>query len=478
MDSRNIQSILQDALEEQFSSSQIQLWPAVEASLVAAKYPSVQREEKIASQKRRGLQRTAFAILILTVLLTIVFITPQGRAFAQSILQFFVRTESDTLPVPTEPANWVEMTPGVVHPTRTALPPMAVFAADCGDFSTTGPTCSVQQIREKVDFEVKELGNIPEGMYFIGATGGPDTVFLKYEFENHSGGLTIFEEHWSGRPAAGTSEVGASAIVEKVQIGGLAGEYFRGSFVMQAGESVTTWDPDFNAETLRWVDGDTSYTLQYDFTIQEPIGKEGLVALAESMTTESVTKLPMPPTATPETTEWNLGDTFNLTIAQAEELAGFKLLMPHHLPEYLSLIGARYDSETTVVIVYFRLIANWNEPYDNGITLSQQIVSNPNDCAICDIVIGNSSELGQVHGPKIVGANSNLETVQIGDITGKYVEGVWTGTDCCGWIWDSDEYVKTLRWQINDMAFELSDVGSGLSKADLIAIAESLKQQE
>src|SRR5688572_24222400 len=235
MDNKIIQSILQDVLEEQFPSSQIQLWPAVEVSLVAGKHPLAQRGEKMDSPKRRRLQRTAFAILIIAALLTIAFITPQGRAFAQSILQFFVRTETDTLPVPpvpTEPVTWVEMTPGVVHPTKTALPPMAIFADDCGDFPN--PTCSVEQMREKVDFEVKELRSIPEGMYFIGATGGPDTVFLKYEFENNSGGLTIFEERWSGQPAEGTSEVGASAIVEPVHIDDLDGEYFRGSFVMQA----------------------------------------------------------------------------------------------------------------------------------------------------------------------------------------------------------------------------------------------------
>lgn len=473
MDNKIIQSILQDVLEEQFPSSQIQLWPAVEASFVAGKHPLAQRGEKMDSPKPRHLQRTAFVILIIAALLTIAFITPQGRAFAQSILQFFVRTASDALPVPTEPLTWVEVTPGILHPTKTALPPMAVFAKDCGDFPN--PTCSVEQMREKVDFEVKELRNIAEGMYFIGATGGPDTVFLKYEFENHSGGLTIFEERWLGKPAEGTSEVGASAIVETVQIGDLAGEYFRGSFVMQAGESETTWDPDFGAETLRWVDGDISYTLQYDFTIQEPLGKEKFVALAEGMTTEPVAKLPMPATATPETEEWPLGDMYKLSVPDAEALAGFKLLLPPHLPEFLSLFGARYEPETKVVHVYFHLVTEWTDPYDNGLFLSQQIISNSDKCAICDIEVGDSTEVGQDHGPMIVGADSNLETVQIGNITGKYVEGVWTGTDCCGWVWDSDEFLKTLRWQANDRAFELQYLGSELNKTDLIAIAESLK---
>ena len=75
----------------------------------------------------------------------------------------------------------------------------------------------------------------------------------------------------------------------------------------------------------------------------------------------------------------------------------------------------------------------------------------------------------------IVGADSNLETVDIGNVTGKYVTGVWKGTDCCGWVWDSEPFIQTLRWQIDDKAFELQYAGSDLGKADLIAIAENLK---
>ncbi len=38
MDHKKIRSILQDALEEEIPPSQVQLWPAVKASLVAGKH--------------------------------------------------------------------------------------------------------------------------------------------------------------------------------------------------------------------------------------------------------------------------------------------------------------------------------------------------------------------------------------------------------------------------------------------------------
>jgi hypothetical protein len=465
MDSQNIQSILQAALENEFPSSQIQLWPAVKASLVAGNYSLVQPEENRKTIKSRRNSRIALVTLVIVALLALVFITPQGRAFARSVLRFFIRANSDTLPVPTEPVTWVE--PNLPHPTRTPPPALALFAEDCGDFGDAN--CSIEQIRSKVDFTVKEPATIPAGMYFIGATGEPDRAFLKYEFENHGGGLYIFEERWSGRPTEGTSEVGASAIVEEVRVGGLAGEYFRGSFVMRDGETTTTWDPDFQAETLRWVDNDISYTLQYDFTTQRPLGKDGLIAIAESLTTEPVIKLPLPATATPDPDEGILKNRFHLSISQAEKLAGFKLFLPPRLPESLSLLGARYEAGAVTVFYIME------EPYMNGLTLSQQLLSNPEECAICDIVVGDGTELGTGRSPMIVDAGSNLEVVQIGNVTGKYVQGVWTGTDCCGWVWDPDVPLHTLRWQADGRAYEITYLDAELDKADLIAIAESLQ---
>ncbi|HLF90464.1 MAG TPA: hypothetical protein VI451_16065, partial [Anaerolineales bacterium] len=109
MDNKSIQSILQDALENEIPSSQVELWPAVKASLVAGKHPLIQQGEKMNTIKSRRIARVAFAGLVIVVLLALAFITPQGRAFAQSILQFFVRTESDAIPMPTEePVTWVD----------------------------------------------------------------------------------------------------------------------------------------------------------------------------------------------------------------------------------------------------------------------------------------------------------------------------------------------------------------------------------
>jgi len=98
MDKRTIQSILQDALEEQIPSAEIDLWRAVEQGLVAG---LSQQGEKMKTTQPRRVSRAALITLGIAALLALALITPQGRALAQTILRFFIHAESDTLVVPT-----------------------------------------------------------------------------------------------------------------------------------------------------------------------------------------------------------------------------------------------------------------------------------------------------------------------------------------------------------------------------------------
>lgn len=476
MDNKNIRSILQDALEDTIPSSQVELWSAVKTSLVAGKHPLIQQGENMNTNRLRRISRVTFAILTVVILLALAFITPQGRAFAQSILQFFIHSESDVIPVPTEePVTWVDVTPGIPLATTTPLPPLAIFADECGDINS--PTCSVEQIRNKVDFTIKELGKIPEGLYFVGATGGPDNIQLSYQSEDLSGGLYITMLPWAGAPSSQTDLIGASAVVEKVQIGNLTGEYFTGIFVSESGDNVAHWDPNFlGLETLRWVDDHVSYTIQYSYRPMT-LGKEGMAALAESMTTDPVTKLPMP-VATEDPYLWDPSETYNLSISEAEQQAGFKLMLPTRLPEALSLFGASYDSKYNFVELYYNF--DWNQPNTNSTTFSQQVTSDPVDCFLCGFLVGDYNERTKDIGnpnffKPIVPSEDNIETVQIGMATGKYIQGVWLGTETDEPVWNTTIPCKVLRWWANGMAFELITTDGDIEKADLIKIAESLK---
>jgi len=221
--------------------------------------------------RRRSVYATVLAVIMVTMVLAA---TPQGQAFAQDVLQFFTRTKSDSFYEPVSDLTFEETTP---------------FHEQCG--IPIRPTCSVEQIRSMVDFEVKELGTLPDDLYFVGATGGPDWVDLHYEYPNRlAGGIGILVEA-TGRPAPGSLHiVPPSAYVEKVKVGGLPAEYYRG-ILFQDEQGNVTWQPNDPTVTLRWADGGSTYTLFYFFQNQkDPLTKEELIAVAEDMTLERLAK--------------------------------------------------------------------------------------------------------------------------------------------------------------------------------------------
>ncbi len=412
------------------------------------------------------------AALVMLLLIAGLLLTPQGRAWARSALQFFTRSESDTLPVsPTETLAWVNPKDPTGTPAPTMMP-MAAFSAECGDFQA--PRCSVEQIRVKVDFPVKELGTIPAGMYFTGATGGPAEVYIVYDLPNHNGGMVLVQQPWTGSAGQTAWQVAPAAIVEMVPVGSATAEYVKGSYNYIAGEVEMKWNPDIGQEALRWVDRDVFYTL-YHLGVDVAFGKDGLAALAASLTAESVSAnlAPMPSTPTPEAP--GPSPYYQLTIAKAEELAGFDLREPALLPQVVSFIGAAYQPEYNLVSIFY-LYDQSMMPNDNGLEMNQQPASIGMDCALCGFLIGDLAAIQAAYDGKVVGTNAVIETVQIGSVTGQYVQGVWAADeDDTGMRWHGEFEVRRLRWQADGMAFELIFWGSQISKEELVTIAESMR---
>ncbi|HEU0296171.1 MAG TPA: hypothetical protein VFR47_25775 [Anaerolineales bacterium] len=273
MSNKNIQSILDEALEQELPSSQIRLWPSIQAQLAAGKHVLLREGEKMNSPKLR-LKNTAFVTVMVVLLLALASNAPQGRALAQAVLQFFTRLEVD---------NYYE------EPSDLTFEDTTPFHEECGIW--IAPKCSVEQIRSKVDFEVKELAILPEGMFYSGATGGPDLVGLAYLYGDRDrlgGLLSVVVEPAGKRPPI----VAKSANVEEVQIGDLPGEFYTG-ILFQDEQGNVTWQPNDPTMTVRWQDGGSTYSLTY-YSTRHPLSKEDLVRLAGSMTLEPVVKDPAP----------------------------------------------------------------------------------------------------------------------------------------------------------------------------------------
>jgi hypothetical protein len=233
MNKKTIRSVLQDALEEEIPSSQVNLWPAVRASLVAGDYNRVQQGEKMKTKRLYRIPRFALVAVMLVALLAAALLTPQGRALSQSILQFFTQAEETTVPLPPS-----QIAAGETEPSApTAEPP--------------APLISLAEAEAQVGFGVAELPFVPDGLNYLGARLYGDAVSIEYQTQGYDGHL-IIKQSQQGFVQSDWDKVPAHAVVP-VKIGELDGEFAHGTFVVYAGETVATWNPDAPILRLRWV---------------------------------------------------------------------------------------------------------------------------------------------------------------------------------------------------------------------------------
>ena len=423
MDQKNIQSILQDALEKAIPSSRIHLWHAVKASLVAGRKTN-QPGEPMNTINSRRMWRVAFAGMTALTLLIITLTTPQGRAFAQSVLQFFKRADSNVLILPTE---------------------QIASAEDAGSISTAEPPApfmSVPEAEKIAGFDAKELPSIPQGFKFAGAMADQNGMSIQYEAQG-GGGHLLINESTTGFMQSEWDQATAEAI-SQVKVGELDAELVQGAYVVYPGETVGRWNPDAAILRLRWIsDGLWIEMAKFgDVERIEYLDQNVLIELAASLTNAP----------------------FTLAVKEAESLAGFEVLEPTWIPDVLSFRGAAFESalwqrkENTVRISYSLNIPGLES---NGIVLTQQPVRLIEDCEICDLV----------------GAGAQVENVRIGETNGEYVVGVWAADEAGNWIWQNEPYLQTLRWRAKGMAFEILYMGppEEVKKEDLVAMAEGLK---
>lgn len=196
--------------------------------------PITNEGEKMNSTQSRPryTPRVAFATLMILALLSLALATPQGRAFAQELLQLFRRAESHTLPLP-QGAGPVPEDDSV----PTAAPP--------------APIVSVAEAETTAGFDAKELPSVPKGFVFAGAMATPGGISIQYEAQG-GGGALIINESTEGFMQSEWDQAPVEAI-SQVQVGDLDAEIVKGGYVVYPGETVARWNPDAAIVRLRWI---------------------------------------------------------------------------------------------------------------------------------------------------------------------------------------------------------------------------------
>ena len=419
MDNKEIKSILQDALEEQIPASQVNLLPAVQARLVARKQSLVQQGENMNKTRNRKLALSAMTIV---ALLAVILTTPQGRAFAQSVLHLFTRAESDTLPL----QPWQIPPSEVVQADATALPPSQLITI-------------ISDAERLAGFDAAELASTPDGFTFLGARLYGNAISLEYEAQGGGGNLIIMQSH-DGFIQSDWDKVPTEAIIP-VKIGEVDGEFVQGTFVVSTGDTSATWHSDAPILRLRWMKDDIWFEMTKfgDVESIEYLNQAGLIELAKNMT------------FTPVETNTN---PYPLNMEEAAKLAGYQILVPSQevLAGY-QFNGATYDPKNNMVSLFYANAAG------EGFMVSEQKLGAPED-------------IYPLQG--VVGASAPIEEIKVGDFQGEYIEGVWNLTDN-GPVWLSEPALKTLRWKTDVLFVEIVYGGTEMTKDDLIAFAESMK---
>lgn len=159
-------------------------------------------------------------------------------------------------------------------------------------------------------------------------------------------------------------------------------------------------------------------------------------------------------------------ERFNLTISEAEGLAGFEMKTPAQTPSEFRLVGATYDELREAIILH-----HVTESGGLVLRISQQQL--------------DSDYQG-------IGPETVVEMVEIGNHSGEFVTGGWlipeveSGADAtvassaAQPVWDANVKLQTLRWADGEFLYEIIIAGSSeqsgyLDKDAMIALANRMQ---
>lgn len=412
------------------------------------------------SRMRRQRARRALTgeLALLAGLLALVFLlTPPGQAAAQGVLRFFQRAGGETLPLPagqpteaipptstTAPTRYVGLeaagTP-VVTVTTTPLPTIAPQGPDASVW-----TADIAAVQPQVAYPIRALPAAPPGYALENVVYLPGEQLVQqiYKYRPYqSGEMFIFSQ----QPTPPGEVIGQSAAVAQVEIDGVAVEVVDGSWFTAAGADRQQWQAGAPVHSFRWQqDG---FYFELEFWVNETFSP----AYLEPDDMQAMVEVAMGKRDAFPDYPLRL-DLQNLSIAQAEEQAGFDVLAPAILPEGFAFIHAAYDPSMRLVVLYY-------EPRDGTrATKGTSLIVIQTDRDPRTVWDGYPPEA--------------MEMVKVGDaggllVTGSMINERYEADGAMFLEWHTPQRTFTLRF------FSPDSNPLRLSKEDLLKIAESMQ---
>jgi hypothetical protein len=303
------------------------------------------RTEQVQSTTITNKPRLKLAVAAVVLLTISMFaVTPQGRALAQEVVQFFRSVNTTTIPLSEEEKESMFFTPEeyelpLVKVLTPALSPELARLPECQSTQNARSyTCQVAYAESKLGFNLKELPVQPEGWVLESVYFDPISkkAFTSYKIDityNSYSSLTL-TQGLGENPIVSNYPLGAvpSDRIEFVKIGSYNGEYVRGAFDISNNTNELRWNDSDDWQRLAWGDGTRWFfiSLFANTNSAKSIGRDQLIELAESLVDK------------PNKTTTPLDPDFLYSISDAEELSGLDLKAPTLLPLGVDFSSAQY----------------------------------------------------------------------------------------------------------------------------------------
>lgn len=387
--------------------------------------------------------RFAFALIVFIVLLTFA-ITPQGRAWAQEIVQFFRSVNSTTIVLSEEEKEEMTYTPEeyelpLVKVLTPALSPKQAGLSECQSANDARSyACQIAYAESELGFDLKELPVQPDGWEFESMYFDPisKSAYIRYRIDigyNNYSSITL-TQGLGDNPTLSyyPLEVVPSDRIEVVKIGPYNGEYVKGWFEISNNDNELRWSDSSIQQRLGWTDGTRWFFINlFAYTTgAQSIEHDQLIELAESLVDK------------PNETARSLNPDFLYSVSDAEKLSGLDLKAPTLLPLGVDFSSAQYLSSSDKVLLQYGM---------NDELVIQEWMGKP----------ANFETLSST-------SNPDYEIVQVKGKNGFFAFGDYASSPYWFLWWSEGE----MNYQI--YYYQYRSGGGTLNKEKMIAIAESL----
>lgn len=327
MENKKLYELFDQLAQEQNEATNTDLWPAIKRS-IDQKTTRIKEKKTLQWRHTRTL---AVIVVILAIFIGFITITPQGKAWAQTILQFFETQEDNTLSMgDPELAPLEEVLPVLA----TQVTPEVVSCLD-----SPFPRCSLDEAQQYVDFKIAFPAELPSDFTFDGIKVLDNGVMLA--FSAPKGGYTLYQTPFTDEGLV-TNPVGDAVEIKSLSVNGQHAEYAEGHWYgTPSDEGAIPWDNNDSVRTLIWVMDGIEFKLVsaggkvYDSARPSP---EQMAAFAESLSTESKPEAEM---------------DHGTSLDEAEKQAGFAIALPSQIPPQIIMTNATYNPAQGVICQHY-----------------------------------------------------------------------------------------------------------------------------